>query len=631
MKKFSPFKKFSLENFPFIEDTIDALTEYQILCKIVQYLKEHAEDYELHKEQYKNLSNQFTELKSYVDNYFKSFDIQDEVNKGLNILVENGILSDLINNVIFEELNIKIENLFDKIYNDKFSMTFVKSATNDLIGLSVIIQNKEHTGVYDFTNQRSANELLNTLQLLNVNNIDMLFISHVHEDHIAGLNALLNNNLGITFNNCKCIIGGGSINWSKWLGTSGSAYSELYTSITNLLNQKNITVLMPSEENTHYNFGSADIYAFNVSGELFENYYNDKQNETLNDSVGTNLNNFSLCLRIEHNNNVYCLTGDIMPNAQSRIYNNFIGVDVLQIEHHGLNYMSDENYLNAISPKYSVIPAYYTTYESYINNIKLTAQKCINSGILLDTLYSGMVTIYDDYYGINIETDNIIKPYPSKNTNLYAPEDLRSGDFNTIPIGDYTIYNQTNLRNIENNPSGINGGGRLFNIKTTNTTGETQIYLSAYTLHNTIGIRQKYVDNNDEVIWGKWKYFIPSFKTRTYLTTNDFKKSVELHLANDINRIVAHNGFITVSLSFKTKESIESGVDLIEINQILQYNRTSYIILFDDLGNAYPCIITNLYPEEKTVIRPLKTIPTNTDIRGCTTFDLHDSNLIEFT
>ena len=37
-KKLPPFKWFVLQNFPFIEADFDAITYYQLLCKIVEYL-----------------------------------------------------------------------------------------------------------------------------------------------------------------------------------------------------------------------------------------------------------------------------------------------------------------------------------------------------------------------------------------------------------------------------------------------------------------------------------------------------------------------------------------------------------------------------------------------------------------
>ena len=36
--KLTPFRFFCLTNFPFIEEDFDSLTNYELLCKIVEYL-----------------------------------------------------------------------------------------------------------------------------------------------------------------------------------------------------------------------------------------------------------------------------------------------------------------------------------------------------------------------------------------------------------------------------------------------------------------------------------------------------------------------------------------------------------------------------------------------------------------
>ena len=43
-KGFGTFKMFVLQNFPFIAEDFDALTYYQMLCKIVEYLKDVIEN-----------------------------------------------------------------------------------------------------------------------------------------------------------------------------------------------------------------------------------------------------------------------------------------------------------------------------------------------------------------------------------------------------------------------------------------------------------------------------------------------------------------------------------------------------------------------------------------------------------
>ena len=45
------FRNWILENFPFLEDDFDALTDYQLFCKMMEYVKQFAKDNEEFKKQ----------------------------------------------------------------------------------------------------------------------------------------------------------------------------------------------------------------------------------------------------------------------------------------------------------------------------------------------------------------------------------------------------------------------------------------------------------------------------------------------------------------------------------------------------------------------------------------------------
>ena len=92
-----PFKGWVLENFPFIEEDFDAITNYQMMCKIIGYLNVVIKnnDY-IQNEEIKPLYVAFNELKNYVDNYFENLDVQEEVNNKLDEMAESGELETII-------------------------------------------------------------------------------------------------------------------------------------------------------------------------------------------------------------------------------------------------------------------------------------------------------------------------------------------------------------------------------------------------------------------------------------------------------------------------------------------------------------------------------------------------------
>lgn len=110
-KNLSPFKWFVLENFPFIEADFDALTEWQLFCKIGKEINKIIDSQNIVGEQAETLTNAFNNLKNYVDNYFNNLDVQDEINNKLNEMATDGTLENIINQQIFSEINNNIAKL----------------------------------------------------------------------------------------------------------------------------------------------------------------------------------------------------------------------------------------------------------------------------------------------------------------------------------------------------------------------------------------------------------------------------------------------------------------------------------------------------------------------------------------
>ena len=91
-----PFKLFALKNFPFIEADFDAITNYELLCKIVEYLNNVIASQNQVTEQVQTLTNNFNDLLDYVNNYFDNLDVQEEIDNKLDDMVEQGTLQEII-------------------------------------------------------------------------------------------------------------------------------------------------------------------------------------------------------------------------------------------------------------------------------------------------------------------------------------------------------------------------------------------------------------------------------------------------------------------------------------------------------------------------------------------------------
>lgn len=91
------FRRFVLQNFPFIEEDFDALTDYELISKVVEYLNKVIDTTNYTTEQMAIVTDAFNTLKDYVDHYFDTLDVQDEINNKVDQLVEDGTLQRILN------------------------------------------------------------------------------------------------------------------------------------------------------------------------------------------------------------------------------------------------------------------------------------------------------------------------------------------------------------------------------------------------------------------------------------------------------------------------------------------------------------------------------------------------------
>ena len=110
-KNLRPFPLFIKGNFPFIENTFEALDNYGLLCKVIEYLNDVIANENTVTTNTQALYNAFVELNNYVSNYFDNLDVQEEINTKLDEMVEDGTLQE----IIADYLNAKAFFGFDNV------------------------------------------------------------------------------------------------------------------------------------------------------------------------------------------------------------------------------------------------------------------------------------------------------------------------------------------------------------------------------------------------------------------------------------------------------------------------------------------------------------------------------------
>ena len=80
------FRNYILQNFPFLEDDFDALTDYELFCKMIAYMKKALDEIKTYKDGFDKLEKELKDLENYVYN----LDLQDEVNNKLDEMADSG-------------------------------------------------------------------------------------------------------------------------------------------------------------------------------------------------------------------------------------------------------------------------------------------------------------------------------------------------------------------------------------------------------------------------------------------------------------------------------------------------------------------------------------------------------------
>ena len=135
-QSFGTFRLFVLENFPFISEDFDALTYYQMLCKVVGFLQDVITNNESLQYNQTELLDAFNELQSYVNTYFENLKVQEEINNKLDEMAQDGSLNDLIKPYLDKLTNNVNQNI--NALNNKIDsiLTLTPQAVNSIDEMS---------------------------------------------------------------------------------------------------------------------------------------------------------------------------------------------------------------------------------------------------------------------------------------------------------------------------------------------------------------------------------------------------------------------------------------------------------------------------------------------------------------
>ena len=262
------FRNYVIRNFPFLEDDFDALTDYQLFCKICGYVIKYQKD---NKEM-------MAKIKEFQE-YFDTLDVQEEIDNKLDEMAESGELAEIINEEIFENLNNeikynKINQLTDNVQSSLYGDlgTIFGGTTDWGVSMCFIKDIGDHTygiiGANDYTPQNP--EYIERFNLRTFN-YDNGIISNISET-ATGLSGHVNSVADI--GNNKILICG-TPNFYIY-----DLINNTYTTINNPLDSGWISMIGNDDEGNIY--GCQD-YNYDTSTTInrFYNLRVDNENDTL--------------------------------------------------------------------------------------------------------------------------------------------------------------------------------------------------------------------------------------------------------------------------------------------------------------------------------------------------------------
>ncbi len=232
---------------------------------------------------------------------------------------------------------------------------------------SILIKNGNYAMLIDAGNNSDGKKLVNYINGLGIEKFDYVIATHAHEDHIGGMDDIINN-----------------FKIDKFYMPDVITTTKTFEDMLDALSTSGLKYHTPliGEELTLKDAVLNFLYVGNSSDDL-------------NDS--------SIVLKLTFGNNAILFMGDATSKVEKELLNKDISSDVLKVGHHGSKYSSIGEFLDKVNPKYAVISAGLNN--SYNHPNKVTLDKLEKRNIkIYRTDESGTIIFNSNGNEINIDT-----------------------------------------------------------------------------------------------------------------------------------------------------------------------------------------------------------------------------------